>query len=337
MSKILIIAEIGVNHNGDINIAKKMIDEAKNSGVDAVKFQTFKAENLVSKYAEKAEYQKQTTDKKESQLNMISKLQLSETSHMELLKYCNEKDIKFLSSPFDLESIDLLDKLGLDIFKIPSGEITNLPYLRKIGYLNKKVIMSTGMANLDEIKQAINVLVASGTERENIDLLHCTTEYPAPFDEVNLKAILTLKEKFGLKVGYSDHTQGIEIAIAAASLGAEIIEKHFTLDKNMKGPDHRASLEANELKEMVSCIRNVELALGDGVKVPTKRELENLKIARKSIVAKTDIKAGEIFSDKNITIKRPGTGISPMKWDLVIGKQAVRDFKIDEIIEYEKN
>jgi len=333
MKNFFIIAEIGINHNGDMKIAKKMIDEAKEAGVNAVKFQTFKAENLVSKFAEKAEYQKQTTDKNESQLDMIKKLQLSENDHLELFSYCNKKNIKFLSSPFDLESIDFLNDLEMDIFKIPSGEITNLLYLRRIGILNKKIIMSTGMANLEEVKEAINILVNEGTNRKNISLLHCTTEYPVPFDEVNLKAMLTLKEKFGLKVGYSDHTEGIEVAIAAASLGAEIIEKHFTLDKTMKGPDHRASLEPKELKEMVRSIRNVELALGDGIKAPTGVELKNIKIARKSIVAKTNIKFGEIFSDQNLTIKRPGTGISPMKWDLLIGNKAKRNFNVDEIIE----
>jgi len=328
-----IIAEAGVNHNGSIELAKKLIDVAVDAGADAVKFQTFKAENIVTKNAPKAEYQKQTTDTKESQYDMIKKLELDEEAHKELMKYCKNKNILFFTTPFDHESIELLNQLGLEIFKIPSGEITNLPYLRHIGRLKKKVILSTGMADLGEIEDAIDVLVDSGTTRENITLLHCTTEYPAPIEEVNLKAIVTLKEAFKLPVGYSDHTPGIEVPIAAVALGAVVIEKHFTLDKNLPGPDHKASLEPHELKQMVSAIRNIEKALGNGIKKPTQSELKNRNIARKSIVAKIRIKKGEIFTEENLTTKRPGTGISPIRWDELIGKTANRDYEEDELIE----
>ena len=333
MNKVFIIAEAGVNHNGSIEIAKKLIDVAVEVGVDAVKFQTFKAEKVVSRYAQKAEYQKQTTDKAESQYDMIKKLELDIKAHRELMAYCNAKNIMFLSTPFDHDSIELLNDLGLEIFKIPSGEITNLPYLRHIGKLNKKVILSTGMADLGEIEDALDILISVGTPLENITVLHCNTEYPTPFEDVNLLAMLTIKNAFDVNVGYSDHTLGIEIPVAAVALGATVIEKHFTLDKNMKGPDHKASLEPDELKVMVQAIRNIEKALGDGIKRPSPSEVKNKLVARKSLVAAQSIKLGELFSADNITVKRPGTGINPMEWDDIIGKTAKRSFKEDELIE----
>lgn len=332
MNKVFIIAEAGVNHNGNIDLAKKLIDVAVNARVDAVKFQTFRTELCVSKNAKKASYQEENTGKEESQFEMIKKLELDENTHKELIAYCKQKNITFLSTPFDSDSIKLLDELGLSTFKIPSGEITNLPYLRQIGGLNKKIILSTGMANLGEVEAAIEVLVKSGTKRENISLLHANTQYPTPMEDVNLKAMITLKNAFGLEVGYSDHTLGIEVDIAAVAMGAKIIEKHFTLDKNMPGPDHKASLEPDELAAMVGAIRNIELALGDGLKHFSKSESENIKIARKSIVAKCDIKKGEIFSEQNICVKRPGDGINPMRWDEVIGQISQKDYKQDELI-----
>ena len=333
MSKVLIIAEAGVNHNGDIDIAKKLVDVAAEFGADIVKFQTFKSENCVSKNAQKAEYQLQTTDSQESQLDMIRKLELDTKTHHILIDYCKQKNIEFLSTPFDIESVGLLHNLGLRIFKIPSGEITNLPYLREIGKLNQQVILSTGMANLGEIESAIEVLVDSGTKRENITLLQCNTEYPTPFADVNLKAMKSLKKAFRLPVGYSDHTPGIAIPLAAVGMGAKVIEKHFTLDKNMEGPDHKASLEPHELKAMVQGIREIELALGDGIKRTSQSEAKNKPIARKSIVANCAIKKGEILSESNLYTKRPAGGISPMEWDKVIGTKAVRDFEPDEMIE----
>lgn len=331
--RTFIIAEAGVNHNGSIKIAKNLIDVAVNAGADAVKFQTFKANSIVSKYAPKAVYQKRTTPISESHFEMIKKLELDFDDHKELVRYCNQKGIVFISSPFDLESIDLLNGLGLKIFKIPSGEITNLPYLRKIGSLGKQIIMSTGMASLDEVKDAMEVLLASGTKRENITVLHCTTEYPAPIEEVNLKAMLTIKEKLKVNVGYSDHTMGIDIPIAATVLGARVIEKHFTLSKKMEGPDHKASLEPQELEAMVKAIRYIEKAMGTGIKKPSKSEIKNIAAARKSIVAARDIKKGKVFTEDDLAVKRPGTGISPMQWDMVIGKKAKRNFKKDELIE----
>ncbi len=334
MSKVLIIAEAGVNHNGDINLAKKLIDVAAESGADIVKFQTAKAENVVSRFAKKAEYQIENTgNSAESQLEMIQKLVLDDSAWPILISYCKQKNIEFLSTPFDIESVDLLHNLGLKIFKIPSGEITNLPYLRKIGKYNKQVILSTGMANLGEIESAIAVLVDSGTKRENITLLQCNTEYPTPFADVNLKAMKSLKKAFRLPVGYSDHTPGIAIPLAAVGMGAKVIEKHFTLDKNMEGPDHKASLEPCELKAMVQGIREIELALGDGIKQTSASEAKNKPIARKSIVANCAIKKGEILSESNLYTKRPAGGISPMEWDKVIGTKAVRDFEPDEMIE----
>jgi len=332
MNKTFIIAEAGVNHNGSLELAKQLIDAAVEAGADAVKFQTFKAENLVIKNAQKADYQKQTTDQAESQFAMIKKLELDVATHNELIAYCQQKNIMFLSTPFDHDSIELLHELGLEIFKIPSGEITNLPYLRQIGRLNKEVILSTGMANLGEIEAAINVLVQAGTERSKITLLHANTEYPTPMQDVNLKAMQTIGQAFGLPYGYSDHTLGIEVPIAAVALGASVIEKHFTLDKTMEGPDHKASLEPDELKAMVSAIRNIELALGSSIKQPSPSEAKNKPIARKSLVAKTDIKQGEIFTEQNLAIKRPGTGISPMRWDEILGTTAQRDYQEDEVI-----
>lgn len=332
MKRIFVIAEAGVNHNGSIETARQLIDAAFECGADAVKFQTFKAEKLVSKNAEKAAYQKNSTETNESQYDMIKKLELNKEIHEELVNYCKLKKFQFISSPFDIDSIELLNDLGLDIFKIPSGEITNLPYLKKVGSLNKKIILSTGMADLGEIEDALNILIENGTDKKNITVLHCNTEYPTPFEDVNLKAMLTIESTLGVRVGYSDHTQGIEIPIAAAALGAEVIEKHFTLDRNMKGPDHRASIEPDELKMMVQSIRNVEIAMGDGIKKPSGSELKNMLIVRKSIVAVKEIKKGEKFSNENIGVKRPGNGISPMRWEEVIGKTANKDFAIDELI-----
>jgi N,N'-diacetyllegionaminate synthase len=331
--RTFIIAEAGVNHNGSLEIAQKLVDVAAESGVDAVKFQTFRAENIVSKYAEKAEYQKLTTDAGESQLEMLKKLELDEAAHKALFRYCSEKNIQFMSSPFDLEGIDLLNSLGVEIFKIPSGEIINLPYLRKIGCLKKNIILSTGMADLGEIEKALDVLVSAGTLLENITVLHSNSQYPTPMEDVNLRAMETIRCAFKVKVGYSDHTQGIEVPIAAVALGASVIEKHFTLDKAMAGPDHKASLQPQELMAMVRAIRNIEKALGDGIKKPSQSERKNIEIVRKSIVAARDIKQGEVFTKQNITTKRPGTGISPLEWDRVIGKKAKRNFKKGELAE----
>ncbi len=332
MKKVFIIAEAGVNHNGNTKTAKNLIDVAVDSGADAVKFQTFKAENLVSKNAQKADYQKQTTDAKESQFEMIKKLELDLDTHKELLDYCTCKGIMFLSTPFDHVSIDLLNELKLDIFKIPSGEITNLPYLRHIGSLKKELILSTGMAHLGEIESALDILVASGTPKEKITVLHANTEYPTPMEDVNLKAMQTIAEAFKIDVGYSDHTLGIEVDIAAVAMGAKVIEKHFTLDRTMDGPDHKASLEPDELKSMVLAIRNIEKALGNGIKRPSKSERKNILVARKSIVASRDIKEGEQLSKDNLAIKRPGNGISPMRWDGVLGQIAQKSYKADDLI-----
>ena len=329
---IFIIAEAGVNHNGSPELAKKLIDIAADAGADAVKFQTFKADKLVSKTAKKAEYQQQTTDAEESQHEMIKKLELDEATHKELIAYCKTRNILFLSTPFDHDSIDLLNRLGMKIFKIPSGEITNLPYLRHIGSLGKEVVLSTGMADLGEIEDALDILSASGTPKERITVLHATTEYPCPIEDVNLKSMQTIRDAFGVKIGYSDHTNGIEIPIAAAAMGATVIEKHFTLDKTMEGPDHKASLEPNELNAMVSGIRNIEKALGDGIKKPSKSEIKNISVARKSIVASCPIRKGELFGIENLTVKRPGTGISPMQWDIMIGTVAAKNYQEDELI-----
>lgn len=328
---VFVIAEAGVNHNGKIEIAKRMVDVAKDAGVDCIKFQTFKSENIVSKRAEKAEYQKRNTRTDGSQLEMLQKLELSCEEFLELSRYCREKDINFMSTAFDLDSVEFLKTIDMLAWKIPSGEITNLPYLIKIASMNKPVILSTGMCELQDISAAVDVLRVNGTE--SITLLHCTTEYPTPFEDVNLKAMLTMKEHFQLPVGYSDHTNGIEVPIAAVALGACIIEKHFTLDKTMEGPDHKASLEPEELKEMVLAIRNIESALGSSDKKPVASEQKNIAVARKSIVAKKLIKKGETFTEENITVKRPGNGISPMQWFQVLGQAALRDFEEDELIE----
>lgn len=328
--RVLVIAEAGVNHNGDLNLAKRLVDEAKTAGADIVKFQTFVPELLSSKNTEMADYQKENLGLDGSQLNMLKKIALNFEDFSVLSDYCKQVGIKFLSTPFDCQSIYFLDKLQ-DIWKIPSGEITNYPYLVEIAKTKKNVILSTGMSSLEEIEDALNVLRINGSD--DVSLLHCNTSYPTPYSDVNLRAMLTIRDKFGLKVGYSDHTQGIEVPIAAVALGAEIIEKHFTLDRNMEGPDHKASLEPKELADMVHAIRNIEKAVGDGIKRVTMSERSNISVARKSIVALTAIKKGEIFSDSNLTTKRPGTGISPMKWNSVIGKAAVRDFQKDELIE----
>jgi len=329
---VFIIAEAGVNHNGSVRLAKRLIDVAADAGVDAVKFQTFKAENLVSKNTEKAEYQKQTTGSKESQFDMIKNLELDVNTHQALIAYCKEKNILFLSTPFDHDSIDLLNNLGLAIFKIPSGEITNLPYLRHIGSLNKQVILSTGMANLAEIEAALTVLVKEGTLRENITVLHANTMYPTPMDDVNLRAMQTIGRAFDIAYGYSDHTLGIEVDIAAVAMGASVIEKHFTLGKTMQGPDHKASLEPDELKAMVKAIRNIEIALGSSIKQVSQSEQPNMAVARKSIIAKTAINKGDKLTKENLAIKRPGTGISPMCWYEIIGKTAQKDYCADELI-----
>lgn len=329
--KTLIIAEAGVNHNGSMELAYKMILAAKEAGADIIKFQTFKAENVMSKFAEKAEYQKESTGNKETQLEMVKKLELSFEEFIALKKYCDKVGVCFMSTPFDHDSIDFLASLEMDTWKIPSGEITNLPYLIKIAKLQKKVILSTGMSTMEEVREAVQILTKYGTK--DITLLHCTTEYPTPFLDVNLLAMKTLEREFKLKVGYSDHTKGVEVPVAAVALGATVIEKHFTLDKNMEGPDHQASLEPHELKKMVASIRNVELALGDGIKKPAESEIKNIVIARKSLIAKRDILEGEVFTDENITVKRPGSGISPMKWFDVIGMTAKKDFKEDELLE----
>lgn len=331
MGVTLIIAEAGVNHNGDINLAKRMIDAAAEAGVDYVKFQTFKAENLVQRKAKKASYQIDNTDNVGSQFSMLKKLELSNSAHEELIKYCKLKNVKFLSTAFDFESMDFL-KNKLDFYKIPSGEITNLPYLEKVAKLGLSVVMSTGMANMQEVRDAFDILVKNGLKKDDITILHCNTEYPTPMEDVNLTAMLSIKKELDVKIGYSDHTLGIEVPIAAVAMGAKVIEKHFTLDRKMKGPDHKASLEPDELKAMVTGIRNIELALGDGIKKPSKSEQKNILIARKSIVAIQDIKKGDIFTEQNISVKRPGNGISAMKWYDVLGRNADKNYKEDELI-----
>lgn len=331
--KTLIIAEAGVNHNGDIELAKRLIEVAADAGADIVKFQTFNAELLVTKSAAKANYQIASTDPAESQYEMLRRLELSPMMHETLMAHCVKCNIEFMSTAFDEQSVDLLCGFGLSRYKIPSGEITNLPYLRHIAKVAKEVIISTGMATLDEVGAAIDVFESNGVPLESITVLHCTSEYPAPFSEVNLRAMQTIGDTFGVRIGYSDHTEGIEIPIAAVALGANIIEKHFTLDKSMPGPDHQASLEPAELKYMVKALRNIEMALGDGVKRPSASEMRNKQIARKSIVAARAIRSGERYSSENLASKRPGTGLSPMCWDEVIGRIAPRDFLIDELIQ----
>lgn len=331
-NRVLIIAEAGVNHNGDLGLARQLIDAAAEAGADLVKFQTFDADRQVTRKAQKADYQAQTTDSKESQHEMLRRLELTEVMHQELITHCAARNVGFFSTGFDIESVDLLVRLGQDHFKVPSGEITNLPYLRHIGQLGKAVILSTGMATLGDIEAAIDVLEHAGTARAQITVLHCTTEYPTPMSEVNLRAMQSIQTAFGVAVGYSDHTQGIEVAIAAVAIGAVVIEKHFTLDRKLPGPDHQASLEPAELKAMVSAIRNIEVALGDGIKRLTPSEARNKPVARKSLVASRVIKVGEVFSAQNITAKRPGTGISPMRWDEVLGQVAQRSYQEDELI-----
>lgn len=329
--KTLIIAEAGVNHNGSFDLACKLALEAKLAGADIVKFQTFKADKLVSKFAEKAEYQKKQTGNNETQLEMLNKLSLTYEEFIKLKEYCDSIGITFLSTAFDLESVNFLNEIGMNIWKIPSGEVTNLPLLIRIASFKKPIIMSTGMCDIDDIEKTIEILKRYGAN--DITLLHCTTEYPAPFDEVNLKAMMTLKKEFNVEIGYSDHTKGVEVPIAAVAMGARVIEKHFTLDRKMEGPDHMASLEPNELKYMISCIRNIENALGKSEKIVSMSERKNITIARKSIVAKKKIKEGEVFTEDNITTKRPGYGISPMRWFEVLGTKAIRDFEEDELIE----
>lgn len=331
MGKTFIIAEAGDNHNGSLELAYQLVDKAVEAGADCVKFQTFVTEEVISKRAEKAEYQKESTGSEESQYEMVKKLELSFDNFRELQKYAKGKGIEFLSTPFDIQSVDFLEGIDVPYFKIPSGEITNLPYLIRVAKTGRKIILSTGMAEMDEIAEAIRVLKENGAGE--ISLLHCNTEYPTPMEDVNLKAMLTLKEKFGVRVGYSDHTKGIEVPIAATALGAEIIEKHFTLDHNMEGPDHKASLEPDELKAMVEGIRNIEKALGNGIKTASNSEKKNIDIARKSIVARKKIVKGELLTEDNLAVKRPGNGISPMKWFEVLGTEAIRDFEEDEMIE----
>jgi N,N'-diacetyllegionaminate synthase len=331
--RVLVIAEAGVNHNGDPALARKLIDAAGRGGADLVKFQTFDADRQVTRSAQKASYQQANTGTDESQHEMLRRLQLSREMHEMLIAHCRERGIGFFSTGFDIESVELLVELGLDRFKIPSGEITNLPYLRHIGRYGKPVILSTGMATLGEVEAALEALERSGTPRDRITVLHCNTEYPTPMADVNLRAMRTIGETFGVAFGYSDHTPGIEVPIAAVALGASVIEKHFTLDRNLPGPDHKASLEPDELAAMVTAIRNIEQALGDGIKRPSGSETKNKPIARKSLVAAVAIRAGEPFTDKNLTAKRPGTGVSPMRWDEVLGRRAPRDFAVDELIE----
>lgn len=329
MSKVVIIAEAGVNHNGDISLAKKLIDVAVAAGVDYVKFQTFKADRLVSRDAKKAAYQsKNIGDNDDSQYNMLKKLELSHDDHLELITYCRERNINFFSTAFDVEGIHYLNDLGLELFKVPSGEITNFPYLKTVASFGKPVILSTGMCTEIEIKEAVEVLAAEGLSKENISILHCNTEYPTPMKDVNLKAMLSIKSDFDVEVGYSDHTLGIEVPIAAVALGAKIIEKHFTLDRTLPGPDHIASLEPEELKDMVKAIRNIELAIsGNGVKAPSESELKNISIARKSIHLNKDLSSGHLLTDTDLIALRPGDGISPMKWESIVGKKLVVDKK----------
>ena len=327
---VYIIAEAGVNHNGSLELAYRLVDAAKKAGVDCIKFQTFKSENLVAKSAQKAAYQKNTTGDG-TQVDMLKKLELSFDEFVALKKYCDQAGLCFLSTPFDFESIRFLDSIEMPFWKIPSGEVTNYPYLVALAKTGKPVVMSTGMCEEEEVREAIQALRANGAG--NIRLLHCNTEYPTPFEDVNLKAMQTMKDAFGLDVGYSDHTAGIEVPVAAVAMGATVIEKHFTLDRNMEGPDHKASLEPDELAEMVRAIRHVEMALGTGIKTPSPSEKKNIAVARKSIVAKKQIKKGETFTEENLTVKRPGSGISPMKWNEILGTRAGRDYEEDELIE----
>lgn len=331
---VLIIAEAGVNHNGSMEIAKQLIDKAVEAGVDIIKFQTFKAEKLVSKTAKQAEYQKKNIGGgNDSQYEMLKKLELSEENQEELMAYCKEKGIRFWSTAFDLESMDYLHSLGLGLWKIPSGEITNYPFIRKIASYGEDVIMSTGMCEMMDIQNGMDVLLRYGIRKEQITLLHCNTQYPTPYQDVNLNAMVSIKHEFDIQVGYSDHTSGIEVPIAAVAMGAKIIEKHFTIDRNLPGPDHKASLEPHELKAMVSAIRHIEQALGDGIKRVSDSEKANISVARKSIVAACPIKKGELLTEENLTVKRPGTGLSPMLWDEVIGNVAIKDYEEEDLIQ----
>lgn len=334
MNHTLIIAEAGVNHNGSIELAKQLIDKAAEAGVDYVKFQTFKSEKLVSKEARQAEYQKKNigADGDGSQYSMLKKLELSVEDHHVLIEHCKKRGIRFFSTAFDLDSIDFLSSLNLGLWKIPSGEITNYPFLVRIARLNEPVILSTGMSTLEDIEAAISVMTSNGLDKDKLSVLHCNTEYPTPFEDVNLKAMLNIRDRFGVRVGYSDHTKGIEVPIAAVAIGASIIEKHFTLDRTLPGPDHKASLEPDELKAMVSSIRNIEKALGDGKKHVSSSEGKNMAVVRKSIVAACPIRRGELFTEENLAVKRPGTGVSPMRWPEVIGKTATRDYLEDDLI-----
>lgn len=333
MKRTLIIAEAGVNHNGSLDLAKQLVDAAAAAGVDYVKFQTFKAEKLTSKCARMAEYQKKNTGEDESQLAMLKKLELSETDHYELIRYCGEKGVKFFSTAFDMGSVEFLHHLGLGLWKIPSGELTNYPYLKKIAQYHEPVILSTGMSEMSDVEAAMQVLLDNGVKKEQITVLHCNTEYPTPYEDVNLRAMKTMRDKLGVEIGYSDHTRGIEVPIAAVALGASVIEKHFTLDRTLSGPDQAASLEPNELKQMIDAIRRIEVALGTGEKRVSASERKNITIARKSIVAARNIRKGDMLTEENITVKRPGDGISPMEWENLIGTIAMRDFVEDEKIE----
>jgi N,N'-diacetyllegionaminate synthase len=329
---VFIIAEVGVNHNGSLELAKQLVDVAKGCGADAVKFQTFKAATLVTKAAKQAEYQTTNTGKQESQFDMLKRLELSEEDHQTLVEYCQEQNIEFMSTPFDLLSIQFLNRLGVERFKVPSGEITNYPYLKMVGSFNKEIVLSTGMAILGEVEAALNLLIEAGTEQDKITILHATTDYPTKMQDVNLTAMQTIAHAFKVNVGYSDHTPGIEVPVAAVALGASIIEKHFTLDKNLPGPDHKASLEPQELKAMIAAIRNVEIALGGGIKRPSQNEQKNMQVARKSIVALTAIKKGEVFTEQNLTVKRPGLGMTPMRWNDVVGQTAQKAYEADDLI-----
>ena len=332
MLKTLIIAEAGVNHNGSLEMALELIDAASDAGADVVKFQTFKAENLVTQSAAKADYQLGTTDVQETQFEMIKKLELSYDMHHKLISKCKERGIRFSSTGFDTSSVDVLIELGVDFLKVPSGEITNLPYLRHVGTKGLPIILSTGMCTMQEVVNALEILEKAGARKHDITVLHCNTEYPTPMEDVNLRTMISMESELGLKVGYSDHTLGIEVPIAAVAMGATVIEKHYTLDRTMEGPDHAASLEPLELKQMVKGIRNIEKAMGDGVKKPSNSEQKNISVARKSIVASKEIKLGDEFTSDNLVVKRPGTGISPMQWDEVVGKVASKDFHPDELI-----
>lgn len=333
MMNTIVIAEAGVNHNGSMELARKLIYTAADAGADYIKFQTFNTEKLVLKEARQAEYQKMNMGNEISQYEMLKKLELNAEMHFELIETCKKSGIAFLSTAFDMDSMDLLVRLDLPVWKIPSGEITNLPFLKRIGALGKPVFLSTGMATMREIEDAIKILMIEGTERDKITVLHCTSEYPAPLSEINLKAMISIGETFNVRFGYSDHSEGIEVPLAAVALGASVIEKHFTLNRNMEGPDHKASLEPDELKRMIKGIRNIEIALGDGIKIPTPSEIKNAILVRKSVVAARDIRKGELFSSDNLTVKRPGNGVSPMLWDTLIGIRAKRDYHINEQIE----